>query len=707
MFELEDNDNLVQAWAKVFILWVPQWNLDFLISEVVPILMPLTSFKEKITNRLLSGEMLLEIWSIYGEQAFDKEQKLLSLALSVCNDINWKIRKLGANRLKRIIMNSPKLLIENTDIYSDIIKQLTELMSDEENFVKVDAFETILELIKYTKQADFDEYFAPIISEMFEHEVEQHAELLFSMATLCGRLLYELKKNNIHESLTEKIVEFYQSLISHENEEIRRRATYNLPFFFNEFYNDNESESAESTETETKTSISKSQWRKYIDKLAHDSWIEVRIALVGWYHEIWNKVTHNGRPLGFYKKLLYEFMHDNNDHILIIISNNIRTYIDMFKNETMIEDWEDIEVFNEENKDDQNNEKTPKSNVAKLISGSEFSRVKKNSNLQLNKFEENKKKKVGFNKSSTSKQINEDITYELEQILTENNLLVSEEKLCYLSLAKQLIVLDSNLHNKSYLWREQVELLKAIKDSLLEFPIPEFWLLFHETLLEYAKDGIKPIKYISMEIVAIMILYNYDIEEADSIIELIVSEFAEADSSYLKCLFVDYFEIWWVQQYTIANIEDKLFNHIIDISEWDYKSTKLRILKIIPNLKYLLTDSDILEEIQSMLIRFTDDNSHDVEMKTEEIKLNLFKRKKELKSVEGKEEQKQFEEERQKREEIVKNVIRLNKILVEERNKKEEESILLSNAQSKNGIKGKYVFNAKRSSSNQKSRKVK
>lgn len=237
-------------------------------------------------------------------------------------------------------------------------------------------------------------------------------------------------------------------------------------------------------------------------------------------------------------------MHDNNDHILIIISSNIRTYIEMFKNETMIEDWEDIEIANEENKDDQNNNgKTPNSNLTKLISGSEISRVKKLSNLQVYKFEESKKKKIGFNKSSTSKQINEDITYELEQILTENNLLVSEEKQCYLSLAKQLIILDSNLHNKSYLWREQVELLKAIKDSLLEFPIPEFCLLFHETLLEYAKDGIKPIKYISMEIVALMILHNYDIEEADSIIELIVSEFAEADSSYLKCLFVDYFEI--------------------------------------------------------------------------------------------------------------------------------------------------------------------
>ena len=677
MFELEDNDTLVQAWAKVFMLWVPQWNLDFLVEEVVPILMPLTSFKEKLTNRILSGEMLLEIWSVYGERAFDKEQKLLNLALSVCDDINWKIRKLGANRLKRIIINSPKLLVDNSDTYNDIIKQLTELMSDEENFVKIDAFDTILEIIKYTKKADFDEYFAPIICEIFEHEVDQHEELLFSMANVWGRLLYELKKYNMHDSLTEKIVEFYQSLITNENEELRKRATYNLPFFFNEFYNDNESESAESIEIETKANISKTQWRKYIDKLAHDSWIQVRITLVGWYHEICNKVIQNGKPLGFYKKLLFEFMHDNNDHILIIIGSNIRTYIEMFKSETSIEEWEDIDIFPEDNKEDEVNGKTPNSNITKLISGSDVARTKKFSNLQVNKFEESKKKrKNGFIKSSTSKQINEDINYELDPILNDNNLLTSEEKQPFLSLAKQLIILDSNLHRKSYLWREQIELLKAIKEFILEFPIPEFWLLFHETLLEYAKDGIKPIKYISLEIVAIMILYNYDIEEADSIIELIVAEFAEADSSHLKCLFVDFFEIWWLQPYTIANIEDKLFSQLISVSEWDYKSTKLQILKIIPNLKYLLSDSDILEEVQSMLIRFTDDSSQDVGMGTEEVKLNLFKRKKELQSWEGKEEQKQVEEERKKREEIIKNVIRLNKILIEERTKKEEEGTI-------------------------------
>jgi hypothetical protein len=57
-------------------------------------------------------------------------------------------------------------------------------MSDEENFVKIDAFETILESLQFIKKEDFDTYFAPIISEMFENEVEQHEELLFSMANI-------------------------------------------------------------------------------------------------------------------------------------------------------------------------------------------------------------------------------------------------------------------------------------------------------------------------------------------------------------------------------------------------------------------------------------------------------------------------------------------------------------------------------------------
>lgn len=135
MYELEDNDNLVENWAKVYMLWVPQCNLDFLLDEVMPTLLPLHSLKEKLSQRILSGDMLLEICSVYGEEAFNKEQKLLSFTFSACEDINWKIRKLGANRLRRIIEKSKKMLKEKQDVYNNFNEKLEELMTDEENFV--------------------------------------------------------------------------------------------------------------------------------------------------------------------------------------------------------------------------------------------------------------------------------------------------------------------------------------------------------------------------------------------------------------------------------------------------------------------------------------------------------------------------------------------------------------------------------------------
>jgi hypothetical protein len=90
----------------------------------------------------------------------------------------------------------------------------------------------------------------------------------------------------MHESLTEKIVEFYQSLITHENEELRKRAAFNLPFFFSEFYVDDESESDESSEIDTKVHITKSQWKKYIENLANDEFEQIRITFAGCFIEI-------------------------------------------------------------------------------------------------------------------------------------------------------------------------------------------------------------------------------------------------------------------------------------------------------------------------------------------------------------------------------------------------------------------------------------
>jgi hypothetical protein len=172
-------------------------------------------------------------------------------------------------------------LIDKPETYDVIVEQLQELMGDEENFVKLEAFESILKSLPHIKPADFEERFAPTIKEIFEKEVEEHEELQYSMASFCGELLFELKKLNMHHLLVDQIIEFYETLITSENEELRKRATYNLPFFFSEFYVDDEDESLESNEGEAKIYINKVKWKKYLEKLAHDEWDEIRITLAG------------------------------------------------------------------------------------------------------------------------------------------------------------------------------------------------------------------------------------------------------------------------------------------------------------------------------------------------------------------------------------------------------------------------------------------
>jgi hypothetical protein len=57
-------------------------------------------------------------------------------------------------------------------------------------------------------------------------------------------------------------------------------------------------------------------------------------------------------------------MKDENDRIMTLMSKNIDKYIKMYESETTADSWEDIEVFpeeaKEENNDYRNQERTPK-----------------------------------------------------------------------------------------------------------------------------------------------------------------------------------------------------------------------------------------------------------------------------------------------------------------------------------------------------------
>jgi hypothetical protein len=278
MFELEDNDNLVNAWAKVFLIAVPQCNLKFLVDEIVPELFPHNSLKETLPHRILTAELILEITSVFGQTVFEKEMRLFEYSCAMWDDVNWKIRKLGANRMRRIVKKSTKMISERKDIYEAIIDKLEELMTDEENFVKIEAFETIIHWIPYFKAQDLKDKFIPIIKKVFQKEVVEHEEFMFPITTLSGKLLHTLNQHGVGDLLKNEILEFYQTMLTHEDKDLRRRAVYNLPFFFIEFYGEDEAKTNNSDEGEEQKfcGISKDHWDECIQKLVNEEMEEIK-----------------------------------------------------------------------------------------------------------------------------------------------------------------------------------------------------------------------------------------------------------------------------------------------------------------------------------------------------------------------------------------------------------------------------------------------
>lgn len=186
VYDLEDNDDsTIEVWTDVYRLCIPQCNLDYIIAEIVPKLTPHQSLKQSLHHRMLSSDMLLEISCVYGEDAFEKEPKMLNTIYSACEDINWKIRKLVANRLRRIIPNAPKITKkkEVTDPTSPplLVEKIEELLTDEENFVKLEALE-LMECVQYFDPKDVENKFVPKIREIFQKEVKEQEEIIMPLA---------------------------------------------------------------------------------------------------------------------------------------------------------------------------------------------------------------------------------------------------------------------------------------------------------------------------------------------------------------------------------------------------------------------------------------------------------------------------------------------------------------------------------------------
>lgn len=334
--ELEDNDELIEAWVKAFKLCLPHIELEYVIDSTLGELFSMYSMKAILKHRICSWDMLLEIVAVYGDPCFEIEPKLLNVILLAWEDINWNIRKLGANRLRRIIPNW-KLTVQNADSESSFTESLTRLMTDEESLVKIDAFETITLCLPYFKESDLDLVIPPLQETIIKDTVEND-EFVLPLVAILGQLLYNLDQVGKLDSLKSDWLKFYRKNLVSEDEEIRKKAAYNLPYFFTRFYDETQdpedNQIFEDSEPDSDSeSFESKPFHEYVKRLAGDESIEVRQIVASGFPELLSKIHSSKKPLGPYRPILFDFLIWNDEIIMMIMVDNLQKIVRWFANE--------------------------------------------------------------------------------------------------------------------------------------------------------------------------------------------------------------------------------------------------------------------------------------------------------------------------------------------------------------------------------------
>lgn len=104
-------------------------------------------------------------------------------------------------------------------------------------------------------------------------------------------------------------------------------------------------------------------------KLSTDESENIREIIAASFLEICKTLRKVNGCLGFSKKILFEFMHDENEQIMTSIVDDLSEYIKMFQDERGISPWEDTSVLDDEE------EKIPEPKTTKGILATDKYRV--------------------------------------------------------------------------------------------------------------------------------------------------------------------------------------------------------------------------------------------------------------------------------------------------------------------------------------------
>jgi hypothetical protein len=108
------------------------------------------------------------------------------------------------------------------------LQEIIELLNDEEAYIRIEALETLTELLEYLEPTLIEKEFLHAFIDMIDIGIE---DLILRLANILGKIVHGLKQFDMHKLHIEKILEFYREICNHKDLEMRKEGAYNLACF--------------------------------------------------------------------------------------------------------------------------------------------------------------------------------------------------------------------------------------------------------------------------------------------------------------------------------------------------------------------------------------------------------------------------------------------------------------------------------------------
>ena len=442
-----ENEELLDSWITVLETVVRQLEPKFVVEQVTQVVKDMMGLKHPLPKRKTANRILLAVCKNLGETAFDKEPSIIKLAMSLCDDNNYKIRRDGVIFLKEYFREGDKKAIAKSSRFQSMyLMHLTEFINDEDLHIQIDAIEAMVEILDQLDKEKVDNELVPCFLNFIDlSEQEEQQEILERIAELFGRVVFALSKFGLHLNYKVQVAAFYKFIAGHKAEEIRRHAVYNLPAMLVLY---------KPVETELSLNFS-SLFLEFATEAGSDS----RTTIAHCLHEAFRLIKDDD-DTGDLRKCFLSLVTDADKDIQSIMNRHLALFVEKWGNKHTLENFKGRTAYQ-----DSDGDATPQSRTSSN-NGTDFTSAVSS------------KKRIAY--------VEDDSTPKLTPIyvLPEN-----ERELVFSDLLQRLLVFMNRLRSYPGWWREHLQLIRNLNQVVHLFYMPEIHTHVVPMLMEWVAAG--------------------------------------------------------------------------------------------------------------------------------------------------------------------------------------------------------------------------